>query len=53
MKVRTKEGKVIPLAYSIPVLSGYGVVFWRDIEEFIPEANDIAAGWKDNLKVSK
>ena len=52
MKVKTRDGKVIPLASSISVLSGYGSVSWYEIEEFIPEPHDYATGlWSGNLKV--
>ena len=53
MKVRTKDGKVIPLGSTLTVISGFGRVRWWEIEEFLPEANDIAMGWKGNLKVPR
>lgn len=52
MKVKTRDGKIIPLADSISVLSGYGHVSWYEIDEFIPEPHDIVTGlWNGNLKV--
>lgn len=51
MLVKTKDGKTIPLSSSISTKSGYGSVRWYDIVKFIPEAEEIAMGWKENLKV--
>ena len=53
MKVKTKDGKIVPLGSTLTVLSGFGRVRWYEIEEFIPEATEIASGWKENLKVPR
>lgn len=53
MKVKTKDGRIIPLGSTMAVLSGFGRVRWYEIEEFIPEATEIASGWKENLKVPR